>query len=175
MNATLKSLFMSISCILCLNACAKIPEGAQVVKSFDAQKYLGKWYEIARFDFRFERNLDHTTATYSMNEDGTIKVDNEGYNYVKKKRSQAIGKAKFRGDKTEAALKVSFFGPFYAPYNVIALDSEYKYALIAGKNLKYLWILSREKTIPEEIKQAYLKQARDLGFDLNKLIWVNQD
>ena len=166
---------MSFSCVLGLNACAKIPEGAQVVKSFDAQKYLGKWYEIARFDFRFERNLDHTTATYSLNEDGTIKVVNEGYNYVKKKRSQAIGKAKFRGDKSEAALKVSFFGPFYAPYNVIALDSEYKYALIAGKNLKYLWILSREKTIPDDIKQAYLKKAGDLGFDLNKLIWVKQD
>ncbi len=166
---------MSFTCIFCLNACAKIPEGAQVVRPFDVQRYLGKWYEIARFDFRFERNLDHTTATYSLNEDGTIKVDNEGYNYVKKKRSQAIGKAKFRGDNTEAALKVSFFGPFYAAYNVIALDSEYKYALIAGKNLKYLWILSREKTIPDDIKQAYLKQAGDLGFDLNKLIWVNQD
>lgn len=166
---------MSLACVFCLNACAQVPEGAQVVKSFDAQKYLGKWYEIARFDFRFERNLDHTTATYSLNDDGTIKVDNQGYNYVKKKNSQAIGKAKFRGDKTEAALKVSFFGPFYAAYNVIALDSEYKYALIVGKNLKYLWILSREKTIPDDIKQVYLKQARDLGFDVDKLIWVNQD
>ncbi len=175
MKPTLKLLFMSLACIFCLNACAQISEGAQVVKNFDAQKYLGKWYEIARFDFRFERNLDHTTATYSLNDDGTLKVDNQGYNYVKKKNSQAIGKAKFRGDKTEAALKVSFFGPFYAAYNVIALDSEYKYALIVGKNLKYLWILSREKTIPDEIKQAYLKQARDLGFDVDKLIWVNQD
>lgn len=156
-------------------ACAQIPKGAEAVKPFDADRYLGKWYEIARFDFRFERNLDHTTATYSLNDDGTLKVDNQGYNYVKKKNSQAIGKAKFRGDKTEAALKVSFFGPFYAAYNVIALDSEYKYALIVGKNLKYLWILSREKTIPDEIKQAYLKQARDLGFDVDKLIWVNQD
>lgn len=168
---------MSLAFVLSLNSCAKttIPQGAQVIKSFDAQRYLGKWYEIARFDFRFERNLDNTTATYSMNQDGTIKVVNEGYNYVKKKNSRAIGKAKFRGDKTEAALKVSFFGPFYAPYNVIALDNDYKYALIAGQNLKYLWILSREKTIPEEIKQSYLKQARELGYDLDKLIWVKHD
>lgn len=177
MKTIFKSVIMSFACVFGLNACTKptIPEGAQVVKQFDAQKYLGKWYEIARFDFRFERNLDNTTATYSMNEDGTIKVDNEGYNYVKKKRSQAIGKAKFRGDKTEAALKVSFFGPFYAPYNVIALDSDYQYALVAGQSLKYLWILSRQKTIPEDIKQAYLKHARELRFEVDNLIWVKHD
>ncbi|MDO9152190.1 MAG: lipocalin family protein [Paludibacter sp.] len=161
--------------VISMNSCAKIPEGAQVIKSFDAQRYLGKWYEIARFDFRFERNLNQTTAIYTMNDDGAIKVRNEGYNYVKKKWSQSIGKAKFAGDKTEAALKVSFFGPFYAHYNVIALDSEYKYALIVGKNLKYLWILSREKTIPNEVKQAYLEHARELGFDVDKLIWVEQE
>lgn len=149
--------------------------GIQAVRSFDVNRYLGKWYEIARFDFRFERNLDHTTATYSLNENGTIRVLNEGYNYVTKKQKQAIGKAKFAGDKTVAALKVSFFGPFYAAYNVIALDSEYKYALVVGKDLNYMWILSRYKTIPEDIKQNFLQIAREVGFRVDQLIWVNQN
>jgi len=159
-----------------MNACGKSADnGAKAVRSFDANRYLGKWYEIARFDFRFERNLDHTTATYSWNENGTIRVLNEGYNYVTKKHKQAVGKAKFAGDKTVAALKVSFFGPFYAAYNVIALDSEYKYALVVGKDVNYMWILSREKTIPDSVKQNYLQIAREAGFRVDQLIWVNQD
>jgi apolipoprotein D and lipocalin family protein len=156
-------------------ACARIPEGAEVIKPFDADRYLGKWYEIARFDFRFERNLNNTTAEYSLNVDGSIKVVNRGYDYVQNKWKQANGKAKFRGSRQKAALKVSFFGPFYASYNVIMLDPGYKYALVAGKNLDYLWILAREKTIPEEIKESYLAKAREIGFDLNRLIWVKHD
>jgi len=104
-------------------------------------------------DFRFERNLDNTTADYSLNSNGTIKVDNRGFNYVTGEWDQAIGKAKFAGDTNEARLKVSFFGPFYSAYNVIALDSNYQVALVAGKNLKYLWILSHQTTVPEDIKQ----------------------
>ncbi|MBP1669154.1 MAG: rane protein [Bacteroidetes bacterium] len=156
-------------------SCTSIPKGAVAVKPFDIEKYLGKWYEIARMDFRFERDLNNVTANYSRNEDGTIKVDNQGYNYVTKEWKQAIGKAKPAGQPDEARLKVSFFGPFYSAYNVIALDSEYKYALVAGKNLKYLWILSRETTVPESIKNSYLKIAQDLGFDIAALIWVEHD
>ena len=64
--------------------CGGIPDGVTAVQNFNKDKYLGKWYEIARFDFRFERNLDNTTAQYSINPDGSIKVLNQGYNYVKK-------------------------------------------------------------------------------------------
>lgn len=156
-------------------SCAGIPKGAVAVNNFDKARYLGKWYEIARFDFRFERNLDNTTAFYSLNENGTIKVLNKGFNYKKGIWEEAIGKAKFTGPDNVAALKVSFFGPFYGGYNVIALDNEYKYALIAGNSVKYLWILSRVKTIPESVKQEYLKLAKSLGFDTNALIWVKQD
>ena len=74
---------------------------------------------------------------------------------------------------TTAALKVSFFGPFYGGYNVIALDSQYQYALVSGPDRGYLWILSRTPTIPESIKQEYLRIARDLGFPVEKLVWVN--
>jgi apolipoprotein D and lipocalin family protein len=173
---TKSGFYMTLLMMLFVNgACARIPKGAEVIKPFHADRYLGKWYEIARFDFRFERNLNNTTATYSLNADGSIKVDNKGYDYVKKVWKQSIGKAKFRGSRTEAALKVSFFGPFYAPYNVIALDAHYQYALVAGQNLDYLWILAREKTIPDEVKKNYLEIAEKIGFDTNRLIWVEHN
>lgn len=156
-------------------SCKTIPEGVVAIDHFDQEKYLGKWYEIARFDFKFEKNLNNTTAEYSLNDNGSIKVDNKGYNTVSKKWKQAIGKAKFVGETDVAMLKVSFFGPFYGGYNVIALDENYKYALIAGDSFDYLWILSRENTIPEDVKANYLKIAEDYGFDTSKLIWVHHD
>jgi len=156
-------------------SCKTIPKGATAIKPFDSKKYLGKWYEIARFDYRFERNLDQVTAEYSLNHDQSIKVKNKGYNFKSKEWKQSIGKAKFVSSKNEGKLKVSFFGPFYSGYNVIAIDDDYKYALVAGKNLKYLWFLSREKTMPESIKEAYLEKAAELGYKVSKLIWVKQD
>ena len=158
-----------------LFSCATIPKGAVAVRPFDKDRYLGKWYEIARLDFKFERGLDNTTAQYSLNDNGTIKVDNQGYNKKEGKWERAIGKAKFAKDDKVAMLKVSFFGPFYGGYNVIALDDEYKYALIAGSSLKYLWILSRETSIPVDVKDKYLKLAGEIGYKTNELIWVNHD
>ena len=152
-----------------------IPSGASAVKQFNPKKYLGTWNEIARMDFKFEKNLKNVTATYSENEDGSIKVDNKGFDTVKNKWKQSIGKAKFVKAKDEARLKVSFFGPFYAGYNVIALDSNYQYALVAGNNLDFLWILSRSKHIPDEVKADYLKKAKDLGYKTDELVWTVQD
>lgn len=152
-----------------------IPRGAVAVKPFQKEKYLGTWYEIARFDYRFERHLNNVTATYSLKEDGSIKVDNKGYDCRRKIWKESIGKAKFVGDPQEARLKVSFFGPFYAGYNVIALDKDYTYALVAGKSLDYLWLLSRETTMPEAVKQHYLDIARGIGYDVNNLVWVAHD
>ncbi len=161
--------------LLGMCSCATIPKGAEAVKPFDQERYLGKWYEIARKDFKYERNLNNTTAEYSLNENGHIRVENRGYNTVKKKWTKAIGKAKFVGDADVAKLKVSFFGPFYSGYNVIAIDEAYQYALVAGKNLKYLWILSREKQIPNDVKAKYLGIAKELGYDSSDLIWVKHD
>jgi apolipoprotein D and lipocalin family protein len=158
-----------------LYSCATIPNGAIAVKPFDKERYLGKWYEIARKDFKYERDLSNTTAEYSLNDNGTIRVDNQGYNTKKGEWTQAIGKAKFVGEENIAKLKVSFFGPFYSGYNVIAIDDEYRYALIAGKSLKYLWILSREIIIPVEIKDKYLKIAEEIGYNTADLIWVKHD
>jgi apolipoprotein D and lipocalin family protein len=160
---------------LTLHSCASIPKGAVAVKPFDKDKYLGKWYEIARLDFRFEKNLSEVTATYSLRENGLINVDNKGYDDRKDIWKNSIGKAKFAGPNDEGKLKVSFFGPFYAPYNVIAIDKDYQYALVAGKNLDYLWILSRTPVIPAAIRTAYLKQAQSLGYNIYKLVWTKHD
>ncbi|MCE5205145.1 MAG: lipocalin family protein [Porphyromonadaceae bacterium] len=157
------------------NSYASIPNGAVAVKPFYKEKYLGKWYEIARLDFKFERNLNNTTAEYSLNDNGTIKVENKGYNTKERKWVQATGKAKFVREENNAMLKVSFFGPFYSGYNVIAIDNDYKYALVAGASLKYLWILSREIKIPDDIKEKYLKIAEGIGYNTNNLLWIKHD
>lgn len=156
-------------------SCSSIPKNATPIDNFEVKKYMGLWYEIARIDFTFEKNMNNTTAQYDLDQKGFVNVLNSGYNYKKDKWSSASGKAKFRGDENIAALKVSFFGPFYSGYNVIALDSDYKYALVAGKDLDLLWILSREKSIPEDVKQNYLKIARGIGYDTSRLIWVEHD
>ncbi len=147
--------------LLSIASCKSIPTHIKPVKPFVLEKYLGKWYEIARIDFRFEKGLNNVTATYTIKDDGMIKVDNKGYDYAKDKWKESIGKAKFARNENEGMLRVSFFGPFYAGYNVIAVDEEYKYALVAGDNYNYLWILSREKTIPEDVKQSYLTIAKN--------------
>ncbi len=166
---------LGIAGLLMLSSCLTIPEGAVAVKPFYVEKYLGKWYEIARLDFKYERDINNTTAEYSLRDDGKIKVDNKGYNTKTKEWKQAIGKAKFVGDKNVAMLKVSFFGPFYSGYNVIAIDTGYNYALVAGKNLKYLWILSRETTIPDDVRHSYLKKAGDIGYKTSDLLWIEHD
>jgi apolipoprotein D and lipocalin family protein len=156
-------------------SCRTIPKGAVAVKPFDKEQYLGKWYEIARLDFKYERNLKNVTADYSLNKDGSIRVVNRGYNTKKGEWEEAVGKAKFVGDEDVAKLKVSFFGPFYSGYNVIAIDENYQYALVAGNSLDYLWILSRETNIPDEIKEEYLKIAEDIGYTTSDLLWPEQE
>jgi apolipoprotein D and lipocalin family protein len=172
----LNTLFITAGSFLLL-AIVKAPDDRNVivVKPFDLQKYLGKWYEIARLDYKYEKNLDNVTATYSLKDDKTVRVDNKGYNYEKSKWEESIGKAKPVNDPSEGKLKVSFFGPFYSDYNVIALDDNYKYALVAGESNDYLWILSREKTIPDNIKSEYIKKAQSIGYQTDNLIWVKHD
>ncbi len=176
MNLTILTTAMHLIVISIFSACnTTTPKNMSVVKPFSISQYAGQWYEIARMDFRFERNLSNVTANYSVNTNGTIKVVNRGFDTINKAWKEAVGKAKFRGNPDEAKLKVSFFGPFYAAYNVIALDKDYRYALVAGKNTRYLWILSRETKIPDEVKQSYLKIASDLGFDTAAFTWTVHD
>ena len=171
-----KCYLMLISAIMiALTSTASAETRITPVSPFNLDQYLGKWYEIARIDFFFERGLDNTTAEYSLNDNGSVRVVNRGYNKDKKKWKDAKGKAKFVGDTNVGALKVSFFGPFYGGYNVIALEENYQYALVAGDDESNLWILSREKTIPDEIKEKYLKIAEQAGYDVSDLLWIAHD
>ncbi len=167
--------------LLLLTSCMGVPENVKVVDGVNAEQYLGTWYEIARLDHRFERGLDNVTAHYEQNEDGSIKVTNRGYNREDEEWNSAEGKAYFleepNADKTYLGkLKVSFFGPFYGAYNIIALDKVYyNYVMICGPDKEYLWILSRTPELTYPIKQHLVSQANELGFATDKLIYVNQN
>tara|TARA_Y100001968_G_scaffold220956_1_gene203886 strand:+ start:358 stop:831 length:474 start_codon:yes stop_codon:yes gene_type:complete len=150
-----------------------VPEGVKPVEGFEADRYLGTWYEIARFDHSFERGLSQITANYSMRDDGGIRVLNRGYNAEEGKWNEAEGKAYFVEDEQTGHLKVSFFGPFYASYVVAELDKEnYRYSLVTGPDKTYLWILARTPKLPQEVLDSLLNKAKALGFDTSKLIWV---
>lgn len=165
---------------LCLSACLGQPKGITIVDDVDPSQYLGTWYEIARLDHSFERGLDRVTATYSMREDGGIEVINRGFDPKKNDWNKAVGKAYFIDPAKEnglrtGKLKVSFFGPFYGAYNIIALDKPYyNYVMICGPDLDYLWIMSRTPQLTYPIKQELISQAKALGFDTAKLIHVKQ-
>jgi len=153
-----------------------IPENVKPVDNFRAEKYLGRWYEIARLDHSFEKGLTRVTADYNLRDDGGLKVINRGYSVKQSKWKEAEGKAYFVRGSDQGYLKVSFFGPFYGAYIVFDLDHEnYQYSLVCGPNKSYLWLLARSPTIKEDIKNALIAKATALGFDTGKLIFVNHD
>ncbi|HPR32145.1 MAG TPA: lipocalin family protein [Prolixibacteraceae bacterium] len=140
---------------------------------FELEKYLGTWYEIARYNHSFERNLQGVTATYSVRPDGKIKVVNQGYKKgLDGKLSTAVGKAKLTGEQTPRNFLVSFFWIFYSPYNILELDENYQHVLIGSGSDKYLWILSRTPAMDEATYQSLLEKARARGYDTSKLIKV---
>lgn len=158
-----------------LTGCLGIPDGVSPVAEFDAERYLGRWYEIARLDHSFERNLANVTAQYARRDDGAVRVINRGYDLKDGEWNDIEGVARFVGSDTEAHLKVSFFGPFYASYIVFELEREgYQHAFVSGFNRDYLWLLSRTPEVSESLKQDFVARAKALGFDTDELIWVNQ-
>lgn len=158
-------------CAAFLQGCASVPEGLRPVDGFDLDRYLGVWHEIARLDHSFERGLIKVTAEYSMRGDGGVRVLNRGYDPKKNKWREAEGRAYFTGGKTAGSLKVSFFRPFYGGYNIIELDKEYRYALVAGPSRSYLWILARDPALPQATVAMLVSRAAELGFDTGKLIF----
>ncbi|WP_028536254.1 lipocalin family protein [Paludibacterium yongneupense] len=158
---------------LLLAACSTLPPaGIEPVTGFNLQRYSGQWFEIARLDHRFETGMSDVSATYTLQADGSVTVINRGYDAAASKWKQAEGRALFNGDPETASLKVSFFGPFYGGYHVIALDPSYRWAMVAGNDRSYLWILARDKNLPADVKTRLLTQARESGFETGKLIWV---
>ena len=170
----MNKLFMAL--ILLLTGCVGIPENVKPVENFKLEKYLGKWYEIARLDHSFERGLSRVTAEYSLRDDGGLKVINRGYSVKENKWKEAEGKAYFVRGSDQGYLKVSFFGPFYGSYIVFELDHEnYQYSLVSGPDKSYFWILARTPQINENIKNVLIAKAAALGFDTSKLIHVNNE
>ncbi|MGL5947999.1 MAG: lipocalin family protein [Aeromonas sp.] len=155
-----------------LSACSGLPPKAQAVTPFDLSRYAGTWHEIARLDHAFERGLSAVTATYRPRADGGVTVINRGRTADGQWRS-AEGKAYLAGAPQEGRLKVSFFGPFYAAYNILALDANYQLALVSSHNLDYLWILSRSPTPAAAAVNALVAQAHTLGFATSQLIWLH--
>ena len=151
--------------------CVSVPKVDNTpVAALDLNRYLGEWYEIARFDHSFERGVEQAKANYTQNADGTIKVVNSGIKDGKPKT--AIGKGK--KTDTPGLLRVSFFGPFYADYRVMMIDEDYTYALVGSGGADYLWILSRTSGLSETAKSELLSEAKRRGYDTGKLIWVEQ-
>lgn len=152
--------------------CVSVPKVDNApVAALDLSRYLGEWYEIARFDHSFERGVEQAKANYTQNADGTIKVVNSGIKDGKPKT--AIGKGK--KTDTPGLLRVSFFGPFYADYRIMLIDKDYTYALVGSGDADYLWILSRTPGLPETAKAELLAEAQRRGYDTGKFIWVRQD
>lgn len=157
----------------CMSGCTGLPDGVVPVDNFDSDRYLGKWYEIARLDHSFERGLDNVTADYARRDDGGLKVVNRGFSRGDNQWKEVEGKAYFVSDEQTGHLKVSFFGPFYGSYVVFELDrSDYRYAFVAGYNKSYLWLLARTPEVSDELITRFVKRAGELGFDTDKLIFV---
>lgn len=166
-----------LSVVTFIGACSSLglPKQVEPVNEFELDRYLGQWHEIARLDNWFERGLSNITATYSLRDDGGVVVANRGYSEKKSKWQDSVGKAYFVGDKNTGHLKVSFFGPFYASYAVFELDKEnYQYAYVSGNSTKNLWFLSRTPTVSEESMERFKSRAAEAGFDVSKLILVDQ-
>lgn len=165
---------LTLPCLLA--ACLGMPEGVRPVAGFELERYLGKWYEIARLDHSFERGLTRVTAEYSLLEDGGVRVVNRGFSAATQEWDEAEGKAYFVEGEDQGYLKVSFFGPFYGSYVVFELDREaYQYAFIAGPDTSYLWLLARTPVVSDEVLRRFTERAAELGFATDSLILVAQD
>ena len=140
----------------------------------DIKKYQGTWYEIARFEHFFEKGCKNVTASYELKDNEKIKVTNRCTNIDDNEKKEAVGEA-YAVDNTNSKLKVSFFKPFYGDYWIIDLDEDYNYALVGSPNREYLWILSRTKTISQEVKNSILNKLPEHKFDKSKFIWTIQE
>ena len=166
-------IFAVLIALFSIGCSSKYPD-VPTTKYVDINKYMGSWYEIARFEHFFEKGCKNVTATYSLNEDQTIKVLNQCTMIQDNKPKVATGVA-YSTNESNTKLKVSFFRPFYGDYWVFELDQSYQYALVGSPSGEYLWILSRDKNISEDIKSHLLQKVISLGFDPNKFIWTIQE
>ena len=165
-------IFSPSICVSCMGS-ATTDVDTSTVRSLDVKRFMGRWYEIARFDHRFERGMTHATADYTLLPDGKIRVVNSGMK--KGKPTESVGKAKQPNPaEYPGRLKVSFFLWFYSDYYILELDKDYQYAVIGSSSDKYLWILSRTPEMKKELLDKILQNIAQRGYDLSKLIFVKQ-
>lgn len=145
------------------------------VEKVDLSKYAGMWYEIARLPNSFEKGLECVTATYTLKSNGKIEVLNKGYSAEKGKYKTAKGTAQVPDMAYPGRLKVTFFWPFYGKYYIMALDENYQYVLVGDPSRKYLWILSRSRTLDEPIYSELMALAKTQGFDTDQVIRIDQN
>ena len=167
----MKKIFL-LACVVSLFAAcdASTKVDNSTVKSVDLNRYLGSWYEIAKYDHYFERDLDYAMARYTLRDDGKIDVLNTGIKDGRAKDAKGIAKT----TDVPGLLRVSFFGPFFGDYRIMMLDEDYQYVLVGGSTDKYLWILSRTPQLDDATLSLILAEADRRGYDTSKLIWVKQ-
>ena len=163
-----------VSITILFTACSSKNPPLQTVQKVEINRYLGTWYEIARYEHFFEKDCKNVSANYSMLDEDTIKVINRCTNILTNEKKEAIGRA-YAIDDTNSKLKVSFFRPFYGDYWVLILDENYNYVVVGTPSREYLWILSRKPNLDEKIKNEILQKLPNLGFDTSKLIWTIQE
>ena len=169
-------LIIVVLILVFISGCLGIPEGVNPVDNFDLNKYLGKWYEIARLDHSFERGLNNVSAEYSLRDDGGINVLNRGFSIENQEWQQAEGRAYFVEESDKGYLKVSFFRPFYGSYIIFELDKEnYQYAFVCGPDKDYLWLLSRTPIVNKELIDRFIEKSKSLGFETENLIFVEHN
>jgi apolipoprotein D and lipocalin family protein len=150
-------------------------ESIPAIKNFDVNRYLGTWYEIARLPHSFEKDLDSVTATYSLQDNGMVRVLNEGFSSSKGEWKEAIGKAYIPDTLAGALLKVSFFWIFYGEYKIIVLDTlNYSYAMVTSSSKNYLWILSRTPQIKDSLYSDLIQRAAEWRFPVSEIYKVSQ-
>ena len=163
-----------IASVFLFTACSSKNPPLQTVSKVDLNKYLGTWYEIARYEHFFEKDCKNVTANYSIMDENLIQVINSCVKIITNEKKEAKARA-YAVDNTNSKLKVSFFRPFYGDYWVLILDEQYNYAVVGTPNREYLWILSRTKTIDENIKTDILNKLPSLGFEPSKFTWTIQE
>lgn len=166
----MKKIFLMAFVVSLFSACDASDIDNSTVKSVDLNRYLGSWYEIAKYDHYFERDLDYAMARYTLRDDGKIDVLNTGIKDGRAKDAKGIAKT----TDVPGLLRVSFFGPFFGDYRIMMLDEDYQYVLVGGSTDKYLWILSRTAELDDATLSLILAEADRRGYDTSKLIWVKQ-
>lgn len=148
----------------------------QTVPALDLEKYLGRWYEIARFPHGFEKSLVGVTAEYSLRKDGKVKVVNSGFKHTLDGKYSKVNAVAWRADDAvPGALKVKFFHLFTSDYLVIGLDEEdYSWAVVGNPDRSFIWFLSRTPGVSSDLLLLMKKIATENGYDLSGLAMVLQ-